>query len=135
MTGLHTGHTRVRGNFAIAGGHVGHKGPDKVRRANLLPEDKTVEDYLRNAGYHTGLVCKWRLYWETFEPEFRQAVRWGRWKAIRLRLGAQIELFDLKTDPGEKNDVAAMHPEIIARIGTYLRTARSKSIEYPIAID
>ncbi len=61
MTGLHTGHTRVRGNFALAGGHVGNKGSEKVRRANLLPEDKIVADYLKQAGYHTGLMGKWHL--------------------------------------------------------------------------
>lgn len=61
MTGLHTGHTRVRGNFALAGGRVGSKGRDKVRRSNLLPEDKTVADYLKQAGYHTGLMGKWHL--------------------------------------------------------------------------
>jgi arylsulfatase A-like enzyme len=377
MTGLHTGHTRIRGNFALAGGHMGHKGKEEVRRANLLPEDKTVADYLKSAGYHTGLVGKWHLdgydpgatptdhgfdefygwlvqneksqgyfpaeryngktifripenddhrqgryetelcieescdfirrnaakpfflylafsnphspyisptlgsasgepwtrdekiyasmiefmdqgvgsvlrtlketgldddtivffasdngprsesteqqtavidffdsngkyrgykrdlyeggirepfiarwpghvapgattdvpiyfpdflptalrlaqapavpsdgidissimfhgakplsprflYWETYEPEFRQAVRWGRWKAVRLRLGTPLELFDLNVDPEEKNDIAAAQPEIVAKIEIYLRTARSKSPEYPIATD
>ncbi len=61
MSGLHTGHTRVRGNFALAGGHVGSKGDQKVRRANILPEDRTVADYLKQAGYHTGLMGKWHL--------------------------------------------------------------------------
>jgi arylsulfatase A-like enzyme len=64
MTGLNTGHTRVRGNFALAGGHVGddsRKGKANVRRANILPEDRTVADYLKAAGYHTGLVGKWHL--------------------------------------------------------------------------
>lgn len=61
MTGLHTGHTRVRGNFALAGGHLGFKGKQQIRRANLLPEDKTVADYLRQAGYKTGLMGKWHL--------------------------------------------------------------------------
>lgn len=61
MTGLHTGHTRVRGNFALAGGLVGNKGDQKVRRANITPADRTVADYLKQAGYHTGLMGKWHL--------------------------------------------------------------------------
>ena len=61
MTGLNTGHSRIRGNMALAGGIVGHKGKEVVRRANLLPEDKTVADYLRAAGYRTGLMGKWHL--------------------------------------------------------------------------
>ena len=61
MTGLHTGHTRVRDNFALAAGSVGYKGKQKIRRASLLPTDKTVADYLKASGYHTGLMGKWHL--------------------------------------------------------------------------
>jgi len=45
MTGLHTGHTRLRGNDLKP----------------LLPEDVTVAEVLRAAGYTTGLVGKWGL--------------------------------------------------------------------------
>src|SRR5260370_21230809 len=61
MTGLDTGHTRVRGNFALAGCHVGSKGNEKGRRATITPGDRTVAEYLRQAGYHTGLMGKWHL--------------------------------------------------------------------------
>lgn len=61
MTGLNIGHARVRGNFALAGGLVGNKGKESVRRANITPADRTVADYLKGAGYHTGLVGKWHL--------------------------------------------------------------------------
>jgi len=61
LTGLHTGHSRIRGNMALAGGIVGNKGKEIVRRANLLPEDKTVANYLHDAGYYTGLMGKWHL--------------------------------------------------------------------------
>ena len=46
MTGLHAGHTSVRGN----GGGV-----------SLLPEDVTVAQILKKAGYTTGLFGKWGL--------------------------------------------------------------------------
>ncbi len=45
MTGLHTGRCRVRGNL----------------RVPLEPEDLTVAEVLRAAGYRTGLVGKWGL--------------------------------------------------------------------------
>lgn len=61
MTGLNIGLARVRGNFALAGGLVGNKGKESVRRANITPADRTVADYLKGAGYHTGLVGKWHL--------------------------------------------------------------------------
>lgn len=45
MTGQHTGRTRVRGN-----------GP-----AHLKPEDVTVAEMLKEAGYRTGVIGKWGL--------------------------------------------------------------------------
>jgi uncharacterized sulfatase len=48
MTGLHTGHARVRGN-----------GPASI--ASLKTEDVTVPDMLKQAGYATALCGKWGL--------------------------------------------------------------------------
>lgn len=45
MTGLHTGHCYIRGN----------------ERVNLRPEDVTVAELLKGAGYTTGLCGKWGL--------------------------------------------------------------------------
>jgi len=55
MTGQHTGHTRVRDNFAKVGG-VPPQG-----RAPLEPEDVTVAEVLKSAGYATGITGKWGL--------------------------------------------------------------------------
>jgi arylsulfatase A-like enzyme len=40
---------------------VGNKGDQKVRRANITPADRMVADYLKQVGYHTGLMGKWHL--------------------------------------------------------------------------
>lgn len=55
------------------------------------------------------------LFWRIVRPERQQrAVRSGRWKL--LVDGGQHLLFDLETDPGERTDLAAQHPAIVARL-------------------
>lgn len=71
------------------------------------------------------------LYWEFHERGFQQAVRMGRWKAVRLKVGAPLELYDLDADPQEQHDIAAAHPDVVARIETYLKTARTESERWP----
>jgi arylsulfatase A-like enzyme len=51
MTGLHHGHTRVRGNAG-----AGNPGAQA-----LLPSDVTVAGVLQKAGYRTALIGKWGL--------------------------------------------------------------------------
>jgi arylsulfatase A-like enzyme len=72
------------------------------------------------------------LYWEFHERGFQQAVRMGPWKAVRPQAGAALELYDLRNDPSEKADVAREHPEIVAKIESYLKSARSDSAQWPI---
>lgn len=55
MTGLHSGHTRVRDNFGIVGG-VGDQ-----KRVPLEAEDFTVAEMLKGVGYATGITGKWGL--------------------------------------------------------------------------
>jgi arylsulfatase A-like enzyme len=55
MTGLHSGHTRVRNNFARVGG------TPPQGRVPLRPEDVTVAEVLQAAGYTTGITGKWGL--------------------------------------------------------------------------
>jgi len=71
------------------------------------------------------------LYWEIGSPRLRQAVRMGDWKAVRLGLKEPLELYDLKTDIGEKQNIADEHPEVVAKIEAYLQTARTESRYWP----
>ncbi len=67
------------------------------------------------------------FYWEFHERGFQQAVRTGRWKAVRLKPGSPLELYDLQADPHEERNVAAANADVVARIETYLKTARTVS--------
>jgi arylsulfatase A-like enzyme len=54
MTGMHMGHARVRENFIKARGAVRYID-------SLRPEDTTVAELLKKAGYKTGITGKWAL--------------------------------------------------------------------------
>jgi len=72
------------------------------------------------------------LYWEFHERGFNQAVRMGDFKAVRKGLDGKLKLFNLTTDIGEQHDVAGEHPEIVAKIEAYLKTARTPSEHWPV---
>ena len=73
------------------------------------------------------------LYWEFHEgAASKQAVRMGRWKGVRLSPSAPLELYDLAEDLGETRDVAAEHPDIVARIEAYLEVARTEHEIWPL---
>jgi arylsulfatase A-like enzyme len=58
-----------------------------------------------------------RLFWRIAGPNRQQrAVRAGRWKL--LVDGGQFLLFDLRADPGEKQDLAAQRPEMVVKLKT-----------------
>ena len=57
---------------------------------------------------------------------FRGALRKGDWKVVKVyTLPGTIELFDLASDPGEKNNVAPQHWDLVheleARLGRYAK--------------
>lgn len=59
----------------------------------------------------------------------------GRWKAIRTGARtAPLELYDLRTDIAEANNLAAAHPEIVAKLEAYLKTAREDSPDWPLFV-
>jgi arylsulfatase A-like enzyme len=74
------------------------------------------------------------MYWESpryiartgeFAKETpMQAVRMGDWKGVRPKADGPLELYNLRTDIGEQNNVAAQNPKVMQRIEKYLETAR-----------
>ncbi|QDV61719.1 arylsulfatase [Crateriforma conspicua] len=56
------------------------------------------------------------LYWEFYEQGSRQAVRFDQFKAIRQPMfTGEVELYDVDQDISESNNIAAEHPEIVAK--------------------
>lgn len=59
------------------------------------------------------------LYWEIPEYGGQQALRIGKWKAVRKDIhkgNLEIELYDLSADINEKNNLADNYPEMINQI-------------------
>ncbi|MEM1228281.1 MAG: arylsulfatase [Planctomycetota bacterium] len=66
------------------------------------------------------------LYWEFYEQGGRQAVRSGRWKAVRQPwMSPTIELYDLNEDIGEQHNVADSHPDIVRRMTDWMSEAHT----------
>ncbi len=85
------------------------------------------------------------LYWEFFDINYnwnkpgntkpriyldKQALRMDDWKVVRNSLldhpTAPLELYNLKTDPAESTDVAAKHPDVVKKMTSLLRSARTE---------
>jgi uncharacterized sulfatase len=67
------------------------------------------------------------LYWEFYERGSAQAVRMGNWKGVSKPFGGDIELFDLQSDIGEQNNVAARHAEIVEKMRAAIKEAHIPS--------
>ncbi len=79
------------------------------------------------------------LYWEFPGYGGQQALRMGDWKVVRQNLNrprmkeaGKFELYNLATDPGESQDVADEHPEVLAQAKRRMQEARAASPLFPI---
>jgi arylsulfatase A-like enzyme len=75
------------------------------------------------------------LYWEFHEQGGRKALRKGDWKLIHYNVfnteKTTTELYNLATDIGEENNVAAEHPEIVEELMEQMNSARTESEDFP----
>lgn len=74
------------------------------------------------------------LYWDYGHNRDRydQAIRLGKWKGIRHGVGNDLELYDLSQDPGEANNVADQHPDVVARIDALMKESYTPNDRYRI---
>jgi arylsulfatase len=74
----------------------------------------------------------------------QQMIRMGDWKLVRQNLlpaggskakgrAPMLELFNLKADPAEAANVAAQHPDIVAKLEKAAGEQHVKSAEFPFA--
>jgi len=101
---------------------AGVKKPKKIDGISLLP---TLLGQNRKQKSHE------YLYWEFHEQGSKQAVRMGNWKAIRYYPN-RIELYNLKSDPGETNNLAEKHPHIVKMVEACMNKARTPSKYWPL---
>lgn len=73
------------------------------------------------------------LYWELHEGRFIQAARFGKWKGVRNKPGAPLELYDLASDPSETTDVSAQNPETADKILQILSREHVDDPKWPVA--
>ena len=104
---------------------AGTKPPEKIDGISILPTFLGRQQTNQHAF----------LYWEFHERGFQQAVRMGQWKAVRAEADKPLELYDLKSDLAEKQNVSDAHPDVVKRIETYLKTARTDSAQWPAKKD
>ncbi|MEM1451444.1 MAG: sulfatase [Planctomycetota bacterium] len=68
------------------------------------------------------------LFTETARANNWAATYDGRWKLV-ARGRNNASLFDLESDPGEQNDVAAEHPDVVERLVATVQTWRAEQKE------
>jgi arylsulfatase len=80
------------------------------------------------------------LYWEFPGYGGQQAVRMGPWKAVRQNMlrrnnpdPLKIELYNLVDHIGESRDVAAEHPDVVAKLRAIMDEQHTPSKLFPMA--
>jgi arylsulfatase A-like enzyme len=102
---------------------AGTKPPANLDGVNLLP-------HLRNPARRVNRSAP--LYWEFHEGGFKQALREGEWKLVNNGAGKTLELYNLRQDLGEANNVAAQNPKLVKRLETRLAKAHVDTPDWPI---
>ena len=101
--------------MATVGELTGAKLPGDLDSVSFLPTLKGDASSQQKHKY---------LYWEFYEQGGKQAIRWGKWKAIRTPwLAGKTELYDLTTDIGEQTNIAKQHPDVIEQVEAMMAEA------------
>lgn len=80
----------------------------------------------------TGRPLVWHYpHWGNQGGSPGAAIREGKWKFIRWEWPAREQLFDLEVDPGEQENLAEKHPEIVSGLTQQLDSALEEMGAYP----
>lgn len=123
--GSESDHVAYFGDFmATACELAGEETPEQTQSVSFLPMLLGLPHKQREHDY---------LYWEFYERGGKQAVRFGDWKAIRIPMfEGDVELFDLSKDLGEENNVAAEHPEVVAKAKAFMEQAHTPNANWKV---
>jgi arylsulfatase A-like enzyme len=117
---------------------------------HCLVAGKRIDGHDRRAAFtatEPASVSDGVTHWYHYRTGELQAVRRGRWKLLlphradstagqevgqdgraskTVPLAVGLELYDLQADPGERQDVAAAHPEVVAKLEEVAEAARAE---------
>lgn len=72
------------------------------------------------------------LYWEYVRKNgIGRAARMGDWKAVQANPEGPVELYDLHSDVSESKNVAANHPEVVARLTRFMDESHVDQAPFP----
>lgn len=123
--GSTSNHIAYFGDFMATVAEItGAKAPTRLDSLSFLPALEGRASAQKSAEF---------LYWEFYEGGSSQAVRQKEWKAIRApMLSGKVELYNLESDPTESRNVAAEHPEIVARLAGLMDGAHIPSPDFEV---
>ena len=107
---------------------------DAIGKLNTVPADTDGISLLPTLLGHEQAERPY-LYREFPSYGGQQTIRVGQWKAVRQNLvqgNLEIELYNIAQDISERNNVAASHPEIVARLVKMMTEVRIPSKVFPL---
>ena len=72
------------------------------------------------------------LYWEFTETGAEQAIIRDEWKLISFPVQSKKELYNLKDDPGEINDLSSQYPGRVKELDELFNYAHTQSDEFKL---
>lgn len=101
---------------------AGLETPKDIDGISFLPTLLGSKDDQKNHPY---------LYWEFHEKGGRQAIRKGKWKAVKYNVfdaeNSPLQLYDLSQDISEQRNLADEHPELVKEMEQLFAEARTPS--------
>ena len=98
--------------------------PDSQEHLNtLLGKDDTNREYIVQQNLNNTLAIV-KGQWKYIEPSDAPAIEY--WSKMELGNDRQPQLYDLSSDPSEKNNVAKQHPEAVRELSELLESVKTR---------